>query len=125
MRSLKKLLRRLSEFCLRDVVDAQLRTLLLAGRECAARVRALPDGLPLADAEFRVFSQWGEDGILQYLTSRMTIQHDFFVEFGVEDYREANTRFLLLNDNWAGVVIDGSAAHVERIREDGYFWRHQ
>jgi len=125
MRLLKNLLRRLAEFCLRDVADMQARTLLLAGHEHATQVRSLPDGAPLRDAEFRVFSQWGEDGILQYLLSRVPIAHDFFVEFGVEDYREANTRFLMHHDSWAGLVIDGSAENIRRIRDDPYFWRHQ
>ena len=40
-----------------------------------------------------------------------------FVEFGVEDYTEANTRFLLVNDNWAGLVMDGSEANVARMRD--------
>jgi len=37
----------------------------------------------LRDAEFRVFSQFGEDGIIQYLISKVPIEHDVFVEFGV------------------------------------------
>jgi hypothetical protein len=53
----------------------------------------------IRDAEFRVFSQYGEDGIIQYLISKVPIQHDVFVEFDVADYRESNTRFLLCNDN--------------------------
>jgi hypothetical protein len=124
MRPIKNLLRRLAEFCLRDLADMQARALLLAGQRQAGHVRSLPDAVSLREAEFRVFSQWGEDGILQYLLGRVPITQDFFVEFGVEDYREANTRFLLLNDNWAGLVLDGSPENVERIREERWFWRH-
>ena len=29
-----------------------------------------------------------------------------FIEFGAEDYREANTRFLCENRDWRGLVID-------------------
>src|SRR5579859_7257876 len=61
----------------------------------------------LQEAEFRVFSQWGEDGIIQYLLSKVAIAHDTFVEFGVGNYRESNTRFLLTNNNWRGLIIDG------------------
>lgn len=60
----------------------------------------------IQEAEFRVFSQWGEDGIIQYLVSRVPIEHPVFVEFEVEDYRESNTRFLLENNYWEGLVID-------------------
>ncbi|HJW34667.1 MAG TPA: hypothetical protein VJ505_15075 [Holophagaceae bacterium] len=70
------------------------------------QVRALPDKAPLRDAEFKVFSQFGDDGIFQYLFSRIPAV-DSFVEFGVEDYTEANTRFLLMHDNWRGLILDG------------------
>jgi hypothetical protein len=74
--------------------------------------------------EFRVFSQWGEDGLIQHLIHEVPVARRVFVEFGVEDYTEANTRFLLVNDNWSGLVMDGSAGNVRRIREDPLFWQH-
>ena len=51
------------------------------------------------DYEFKVFSQFGEDGIIQYLINNLDISKKKFIEFGVENYEEANTRFLLENDN--------------------------
>jgi hypothetical protein len=33
----------------------------------------------IRDAEFRVFSQYGEDGIIQYLIGKVPIEHDVFV----------------------------------------------
>src|SRR5215212_2223713 len=57
------------------------------------------------DAEFRVFSQFGEDGIIQYLIQNVPIENELFIEFGVQDYRESNTRFLLCNDNWRGLIL--------------------
>lgn len=81
-------------------------TLELAGAAEARRVRALPPRTPLREAEFKVYSQFGDDGILQYLTSHIPANPSF-VEFGVEDYTEANTRFLLVQDKWRGLIIDG------------------
>lgn len=80
----------------------------------------------LHEAEFQVFSQFGDDGIIQYLLRTVEIADDehSFIEFGVEDYREANTRFLLLNDNWSGLVIDGSNANVERIATSDLAWKY-
>jgi hypothetical protein len=78
----------------------------------------------LQDAEFRVFSQFGEDGIIQYLIGRVPIEHDTFIEFGVEDYRESNTRFLLSNDNWRGLILDGGDSHVKFVRSHDIGWRH-
>jgi len=75
-------------------------------------------------AEFRVFSQWGEDGILEHLVSNISIPNKVFVEFGVEDYREANTRFLLKHRSWCGVVLDGSRENVAAIRRDAIYWRY-
>jgi len=74
--------------------------------------------------EFRVFSQWGEDGLIQHLVHEVPVARRVFVEFGVEDYREANTRFLLVNDGWSGLVMDGSEENVRRIRQDPLFWQH-
>jgi len=78
----------------------------------------------IQQAEFRVFSQWGEDGILQHLLRHVSVSRKIFVEFGVENYTESNTRFLLMNDNWAGLVIDGSAANIEYIKQDEIYWRY-
>ena len=102
---------------------SQRQLLLSAGPECQ-RVRQLPHATPLAHTEFRVFSQWGEDGILQFLTSHLPITEDVFIEFGVEDYLESNTRFLLLKNGWRGLVLDGSEANIEKIRQNRDFWRH-
>jgi hypothetical protein len=73
-------------------------------------------------AEFRVFSQWGEDGIIQYLLKHVPIENPIFVEFGVENYTESNTRFLLTNNQWAGLVIDGSSENIDYIRRDQIYW---
>ena len=75
-------------------------------------------------AEFRVFSQWGEDGILQHLLRHIPVSRKMFVEFGVENYDEANTRFLLINDNWTGLVIDGSDQNIEYLKSDEIYWRY-
>lgn len=78
----------------------------------------------LRDAEFRVYSQFGEDGIIQYLISKVPIERDVFVEFGVADYRESNTRFLLCNDNWSGLILDGGTSHIGFVRSNPLGWRH-
>jgi hypothetical protein len=52
------------------------------------------------------------------------IQRKIFVEFGVENYTESNTRFLLVNNNWSGLVIDGSAENVNYLKKDPIYWRH-
>jgi hypothetical protein len=78
--------------------------------------------LDARQGEFRVFSQWGEDGIIQYLLRHVSIERPVFVEFGVENYIESNTRFLLTNNQWAGLVMDGSTENIDYIRRDPIYW---
>jgi hypothetical protein len=61
---------------------------------------------------------------LEWLIQRLPISSPRFIEFGVEDYREANTRFLLINRNWKGLVMDGSSQNMKQVREDEIYWRH-
>lgn len=78
----------------------------------------------LNSAEFKIFSQFGEDGIIQYLLQQSgKITDEFFVEIGVEDYSESNTRFLLTNNNWRGIIIDGGNSHIRGAGER-VGWRH-
>jgi hypothetical protein len=97
-------------------------------QEAVARIEmrqlALANNDDIHANEFRVFSQWGEDGIIQFLLSRVPIEHKTFVEFGVGDYTESNTRFLLKEDNWSGLVIDGSEQYINQIRQSELPWRH-
>ena len=79
----------------------------------------------IARAEFQVFSQFGEDGIIQFLVQRVPVEDNVFVEFGVDDYRESNTRFLLVHDNWRGLVIDAGTEHRKFLRGTGLAWRHR
>lgn len=80
----------------------------------------------LRDAEFSVYSQFGEDGIIQYLLTRVAIPPDSerFVECGVADYSECNTRFLLVHDNWEGLIIDSEPSHLRFLEGSELRWRH-
>jgi hypothetical protein len=78
----------------------------------------------LRDYEFKVFSQWGEDGIIQHLTRALEIKNKTFIEFGVESFFEANCRFLMMKDNWSGFVIDGSSKNIKRLKNSYFYWRY-
>jgi hypothetical protein len=78
----------------------------------------------LSASEFKAFSQMGEDGIIQFLIRHVPIKHKTFVEFGVQDYRESNTRFLLKQNQWKGLVIDSNSDSIEFIRRDELSWQH-
>jgi hypothetical protein len=79
----------------------------------------------LNEVEFQVFSQWGDDGIIQYLIQKVDIPNKTFIEFGVENYTESNTRFLVINNNWSGLVMDGSENNISYIKDDPVSWAHE
>ncbi|MCF8342621.1 MAG: hypothetical protein K9I82_16720 [Chitinophagaceae bacterium] len=76
----------------------------------------------ISEAEFQVFSQWGDDGIIQFLIRTAPSINHSFIEFGVENYRESNTRYLLINNLWRGLVIDGDLKNIEYIKNDYVSW---
>ena len=113
------------------VMDRRLRYLQEAVGRAEARQLAAAGGTAgdtagdatgLAAREFRVYSQWGEDGIIDHLVRHVRVPRKLFVEFGVEGYDEANTRFLMINHNWAGLVIDGSAWGIAHLRRSQEYW---
>jgi hypothetical protein len=100
------------------------RLALLAGAQAAIALRGLDRIDTLSDAGFRVTSQWDEDGILEWLLQKIPVARPLFVEFGVTDYKEANTRFLLRYRNWRGLVMDSSSEMVGSILADSDRWKH-
>jgi len=105
---------------LREELDS-LR-LQIGEHEVLARKRNSPDSM--AECEMKVFSQWGQDGILQFLISRVKDIPQTFIEFGVQNYRESNTRFLLEYNNWEGLVLDGDIENIRRIQNRRGAWRY-
>lgn len=81
----------------------------------------------LQSVEFQAFSQWGEDGIIDWLVHKCLAEASFpktFVEFGVQDYHESNTRYLLKSRNWRGLVIDGSSDNIAQIQKQNIYWKY-
>jgi len=115
--SLRLLYRKFRHYLRYPAMRAEDNAMLLAGRRLETIINS-PVVRDLREVELRVFSQWGEDGIIQYLISKIPIENDVFIEFGVEDYRESNTRFLLRNNNWRGLVIDGDPLNIMSIRDE-------
>lgn len=123
--SQSKLLKRLVRWSVQQIrVDSEDQKLLI-GKMLVESVKVKKNISSLQDVEFKIFSQFGDDGIIQWLINNIEISADLFIEFGVEDYRESNTRFLLMNNNWSGFVMDGSADNVRSIIGSEYYWRHE
>jgi hypothetical protein len=81
---------------------------LLSRAPCNEPRRLEPHG-------FRSFSQNDEDGILQEIFRRVGTSTTAFVEFGVGDGLENNTRLLLYRD-WKGLWIEADAGAVGSLR---------
>jgi hypothetical protein len=96
----------------------------MLGRAEIARLAAGPALPHVRDYGVRIFSQWDEDGIIAYLLDQLPPVPRTFVEFGVGDYRESNTRFLIRQDAWAGVIIEADPASCARIRTLEEMWRY-
>jgi hypothetical protein len=101
-------------------------TKMLAAKTLIRQLNASGMQPTMRELEFKVFSQFGDDGIIQYLIRHVNISHAerVFIEFGVENYEEANTRFLLLNDNWRGLIIDGDAENIRHVQKSDLYWRN-
>lgn len=76
------------------------------------------------DYEFKIFSQFGDDGIIQYLVRNIKIENEIFIEFGVNNYLESNTRFLMMHNNWSGFVMDGSEQAMNHLKNQYWYWRY-
>jgi hypothetical protein len=100
------------------------RLMILQSKLESSRRRDLAAPKAIKDLEYSVFSQFGDDGIIEYLASKIPEEFHTFVEFGIEDYKESNTRLLLQRDNWDGLVLDGAANNIKKIRTASYFWKY-
>ena len=108
-----------------NTLDARLDSLQLNLGTLLAERNKSREEQDLQAYEFKVFSQWGEDGIIQRLIQIVPIKNRTFIEFGVEDFSESNCRFLLIKNNWHGFVVDGSAKNIRRLKASHYFWKYQ
>lgn len=61
----------------------------------------------ISECEFKVLSQNGEDGIIDYLFYKIGAKNRFFIEIGF-GCTEANSLRLMLHEGWSGLFIDGS-----------------
>jgi hypothetical protein len=56
--------------------------------------------------EKKIYSQNGEDGIIQAIFKKIGTTNKYFVEFGVENGKECNTRYLMEKNGWKGLLMD-------------------
>ena len=57
--------------------------------------------------EFSAFSQNGEDGIIDYLTTKVKNSNRYFIEIGASNGIENNTAWLSVARKYSGIMIEG------------------
>ena len=79
----------------------------------------------IQQVELKVFSQNGEDGIIDYLLTKLKlIPHSTnFIEIGVGDYRESNTRFIYNRFHSKGVIIDCINDMKKKVKPHVNLWK--
>ncbi|MEI8348680.1 MAG: hypothetical protein WCI77_00865 [Candidatus Omnitrophota bacterium] len=68
--------------------------------------------------EAKIFSQFGVDGILAGIFSKIGTTNKFFVEFGVWDGNECNTRYLSEFCGWKGLMMDSVKQKKPNIKQE-------
>ena len=66
--------------------------------------------------EFSGFSQNGEDGIIDFLRSKLSTNNQYFIEIGSADGIDNNTAWLLFARSYNGLMIDGNSNLTERAQ---------
>ena len=77
----------------------------------------------LSDADYKVFSQTGEDGIIDYLLYSLNIKVPKFVEIGVGDYRESNTRYIFQKNCSKGLIVDKNKNLEKKVSKIVKLWK--
>ena len=77
----------------------------------------------LTEAEVKIFSQNGEDGIIDYLIHKLKLNEKNFVEIGVGNYRESNTRFLYNKYHPKGLIVDYIDDMEKKVKPFVNLWK--
>ena len=121
-----KILKKYLSFILKRIFNEEIqKELILKAKVISLKNRNIKKIKNLSEVEFQVYSQWGEDGIIDWLINKFPEIPKNFLEIGTQDYKESNTRFLLINRNWDGFLIEADKAAVKDIKSQKIFWKHR
>lgn len=77
----------------------------------------------LWDYEFKVFSQFGEDGILSYLFFRIGTIKPNILEVGAGNFTECNSRFSVQAQSANAYLVDGRIDLISNLNSSDLRWR--
>lgn len=78
----------------------------------------------LSDAEFKVFSQWGEDGILNYIFNILDLAKPKIMEIGASNFIECNSRFAAEHRNASVYAVDLNPELTISIQAMDLSWKN-
>lgn len=64
------------------------------------------ESINLWDYEVKIYSQWGEDGILDHLTEKLDLYKPKILEIGVGNFTECNSKALVEYKNASAYLVD-------------------
>ena len=108
------MIRKLMNYLL-DVRDRQQMTIALAKGGAMMHARDIDLTQP-ATWEFSGFSQNGEDGILDVLRKQLLNSNRYFIEIGSADGMQNNSSWLVVAEQYDGLMVEGDPRLVERAR---------
>lgn len=82
-----------------------------------------PDIKSLIEVDYKVFSQNGEDGIIDYLLNSLNIDVPKFLEIGVGNYKESNTRYLFEKSSCKGMIVDNIKNLKQKVSKYVKLWK--
>ena len=77
----------------------------------------------IIETDLKIYSQNGEDGIIDYLLFSLNIEKPKFIEIGVGDYSESNTRFFFERTSGDGLIIDIIDDFEKKVKENVKIWK--
>lgn len=77
----------------------------------------------LWEYEVKVFSQWGEDGIISFLLHRLGIVKPNVLEIGAGNFTECNSRFIVESFHANAYLVDGRDDLVSSVFNSGLLWK--
>jgi hypothetical protein len=76
-----------------------------------------------SETSYKVYSQNGEDGFIDYLLFSINVEKPKFIEIGIGTYKESNTRFLFERTSTEGLIIDSIKDLEKKVKKNVRFWK--
>jgi hypothetical protein len=117
---LNRLRKRLITLMNHEPINQRVTNGLIASHAMLARKYSFEN---LWDSEFRVFSQFGEDGIIDFLLEIAGISKPRILELGAGDFSECNSRFALHKRLCSAYLVDLNKDLANGLKSSGIYWK--